>query len=92
MKHELDKFNTFVCELRGPVELKGKGTVTTWWLVSEGKSTISCTPHHDRRKNSQASFKQYDPRTANAQLNIVQAPEVQVCTENGTVHLASSDV
>jgi guanylate cyclase len=25
----------FVCERRGPVDLKGKGTMTTWWLVRE---------------------------------------------------------
>ena len=25
----------FVCELRGPTEVKGKGTMVTWWLVRE---------------------------------------------------------
>lgn len=29
-----DKFGTFELELRGDVELKGKGKVTTYWLVS----------------------------------------------------------
>lgn len=28
-----DKFGTFEMELRGEVEVKGKGTVTTYWLV-----------------------------------------------------------
>ncbi|XP_055547938.1 atrial natriuretic peptide receptor 1 isoform X1 [Wyeomyia smithii] len=32
-KHILDKFGTFRLELRGEVELKGKGIVTTFWLV-----------------------------------------------------------
>uniref|UniRef100_T1GMB8 Guanylate cyclase domain-containing protein n=1 Tax=Megaselia scalaris TaxID=36166 RepID=T1GMB8_MEGSC len=31
-KYILDKFGTFKLELRGQVELKGKGTVTTYWL------------------------------------------------------------
>lgn len=31
-KDILDKFGTFKVELRGQVELKGKGTVTTYWL------------------------------------------------------------
>lgn len=30
----LDKFGTFQLEQRGDVELKGKGTVTTFWLNS----------------------------------------------------------
>jgi atrial natriuretic peptide receptor A len=29
----LDKFGTFQLELRGEVELKGKGCVTTYWLL-----------------------------------------------------------
>lgn len=32
-KQILDKFGTFRLELRGEVELKGKGVVTTYWLV-----------------------------------------------------------
>lgn len=31
-KNILDKFGTFELELRGEVELKGKGTVTSYWL------------------------------------------------------------
>ncbi|XP_069101884.1 atrial natriuretic peptide receptor 1-like isoform X2 [Argopecten irradians] len=34
-KEVLDTFNTFELELRGPVEMKGKGTVITYWLVGE---------------------------------------------------------
>lgn len=32
-KHILDTFQTFKLELRGDVELKGKGAVVTYWLV-----------------------------------------------------------
>lgn len=32
-KDILDKFGTFQVELRGDVELKGKGIVTAYWLV-----------------------------------------------------------
>lgn len=32
-KQILDKFGTFRMELRGDVELKGKGVVTTYWLI-----------------------------------------------------------
>ncbi|OAF69831.1 hypothetical protein A3Q56_02426, partial [Intoshia linei] len=31
----LDGFGTFDTELRGPVEMKGKGTITTYWLNGE---------------------------------------------------------
>lgn len=34
----LDKFGTFRVELRGPVEMKGKGVVTTYWLLGEDRS------------------------------------------------------
>lgn len=32
-KEILDKFGTFRLELRGEVELKGKGFLTTYWLL-----------------------------------------------------------
>lgn len=32
-KQILDQFGTFQMELRGEVELKGKGVVTAYWLV-----------------------------------------------------------
>ncbi|XP_021375586.1 atrial natriuretic peptide receptor 1-like isoform X2 [Mizuhopecten yessoensis] len=34
-KEVLDTFTTFDLELRGPVEMKGKGTVITYWLKGE---------------------------------------------------------
>jgi class 3 adenylate cyclase len=34
-KELLDSFETFVLELRGPVAMKGKGEVITWWLIGE---------------------------------------------------------
>ncbi|XP_064596017.1 LOW QUALITY PROTEIN: atrial natriuretic peptide receptor 1-like [Liolophura sinensis] len=37
-KAVLDDFGTFRLELRGPVEMKGKGVVTTYWLEGESPS------------------------------------------------------
>lgn len=34
-KEILDTFGTFELELRGPVEMKGKGSITTYWLTGE---------------------------------------------------------
>ncbi|XP_077525158.1 atrial natriuretic peptide receptor 1-like [Amblyomma americanum] len=34
-KEALDRFKTFRLDLRGDVELKGKGTMTTYWLLEE---------------------------------------------------------
>jgi hypothetical protein len=36
-KNILDKFGTFKLELRGEVELKGKGFVTTYWLLGSSE-------------------------------------------------------
>jgi len=50
-KHLLDKFCFFKLELRGNVPTKGKGTLTTYWLLEETEELndqplhgISCTP------------------------------------------------
>ncbi|XP_076080943.1 atrial natriuretic peptide receptor 1-like isoform X2 [Mytilus galloprovincialis] len=45
-KEILDKFATFELELRGPVEMKGKGKVTTYWLTGE-----RATPNPDRESD-----------------------------------------
>lgn len=36
----LDKFGTFQLELRGDIELKGKGKVTTYWLQGSSEKDI----------------------------------------------------
>lgn len=41
-KQILDKFGTFKLELRGEVELKGKGFVTTYWLF--GSTEVDSRP------------------------------------------------
>jgi atrial natriuretic peptide receptor A len=35
IKEALDKYGTFMIKLRGPVEMKGKGVITTYWLLGE---------------------------------------------------------
>lgn len=46
-KQILDKFGTFVLELRGEVELKGKGLFTTHWLLSSSEPDQRLpTPKH----------------------------------------------
>ncbi|XP_071139404.1 atrial natriuretic peptide receptor 1-like isoform X3 [Mytilus edulis] len=45
-KEILDKFATFELDLRGPVEMKGKGKVTTYWLTGE-----RATPNPDRESD-----------------------------------------
>lgn len=35
MKESLEKYESFNMELRGPVEMKGKGVITTYWLLGE---------------------------------------------------------
>ncbi|KAI3379471.1 hypothetical protein SNEBB_001321 [Seison nebaliae] len=34
-KKILDQYNQFDCQLRGPVSMKGKGVITTYWLIGE---------------------------------------------------------
>jgi hypothetical protein len=34
-KGVLDSLGTFHFEFRGPVEMKGKGKIATWWLLGE---------------------------------------------------------
>ncbi|KYN34878.1 Atrial natriuretic peptide receptor 1 [Trachymyrmex septentrionalis] len=53
-KNILDKFGTFDLELRGEVELKGKGRVTSYWLIgcSEPDSRL-VVPKYRRLSSSQ---------------------------------------
>ncbi|XP_052695458.1 atrial natriuretic peptide receptor 1-like isoform X4 [Crassostrea angulata] len=40
-KEILDTFGTFELELRGPVEMKGKGAITTYWLTGERVAPVT---------------------------------------------------
>ncbi|KAL1426580.1 hypothetical protein MTO96_018168 [Rhipicephalus appendiculatus] len=42
-KEALERFKTFRLELRGDVELKGKGTMTTYWLLDEVEDGVVTT-------------------------------------------------
>lgn len=54
-KDILDKFGTFDLELRGEVELKGKGRVTSFWLIgcSEPDSRLPTMPRYRKLSSSQ---------------------------------------
>ena len=39
-KKALDETGTFNLELRGPVKMKGKGTVVTYWLKGENNKIV----------------------------------------------------
>ncbi|KAK7476490.1 hypothetical protein BaRGS_00032238, partial [Batillaria attramentaria] len=45
-KEILDEFGIFVIELRGEVEMKGKGKQTTYWLLGEKEPTIDASLSH----------------------------------------------
>lgn len=57
-KEVLDRFKTFQMELRGEVEMKGKGKQVTYWLLGEEESASGgtpspCAPNHvDGRKET----------------------------------------
>ncbi|XP_064471809.1 atrial natriuretic peptide receptor 1-like [Ornithodoros turicata] len=57
-KEVLDTFKTFQLELRGEVEMKGKGKQVTYWLLGEQEATSGGTPspsapnHVDGRKET----------------------------------------
>ncbi|XP_048750952.1 atrial natriuretic peptide receptor 1-like isoform X6 [Ostrea edulis] len=40
-KKILDTFGTFELDLRGPVDMKGKGTITTYWLTGERVAPVT---------------------------------------------------
>jgi len=39
-KEALDSAGTFDIALRGPVEMKGKGSITTYWLLGENGKIV----------------------------------------------------
>ncbi|ELT91112.1 hypothetical protein CAPTEDRAFT_175370 [Capitella teleta] len=45
-KDILDAHGTFLLNLRGETSMKGKGTLTTWWLEGELADEMDLLPHH----------------------------------------------
>lgn len=53
-KNILDKYGTFILDLRGEVELKGKGRMTSYWLTSCSEpDPRPPTPKHRRQSTSE---------------------------------------
>ncbi|XP_022248548.1 atrial natriuretic peptide receptor 2-like [Limulus polyphemus] len=51
-KEVLNNFGSFCLELRGEVEMKGKGKMTTYWLLGERSDSVEQTvPNHKRTKS-----------------------------------------
>ncbi|GFR10948.1 atrial natriuretic peptide receptor 1 [Trichonephila clavata] len=51
-KEVLDTFKTFQLELRGEVEMKGKGKQTTYWLLGENTEQAATTEHKEMAKET----------------------------------------
>ncbi|GFR31362.1 atrial natriuretic peptide receptor 2 [Trichonephila clavata] len=51
-KEVLDTFKTFQLELRGEVEMKGKGKQTTYWLLGENTEPAATSEHNKMAKET----------------------------------------
>ncbi|GFY60704.1 atrial natriuretic peptide receptor 2 [Trichonephila inaurata madagascariensis] len=51
-KEVLDTFKTFQLELRGEVEMKGKGKQTTYWLLGENTEPAATSEHKEMAKET----------------------------------------
>lgn len=61
-KNILDKYGTFVLELRGDVELKGKGRMTSYWLTGCSEpDPRPPTPKHRRHSTSPLENSTFNP-------------------------------
>ena len=62
-KSLLEKHDTFELDVRGPVEMKGKGVITTYWLLGEKdpdqKSEVSINVPNMRRPSRRQSEQNY---------------------------------
>lgn len=52
----LDNFGTFCLELRGEVELKGKGAVTSYWLLRSSEADPRPTTPVKTQTENEAPF------------------------------------
>lgn len=61
-KSILDTFQSFQLELRGEVEMKGKGKLTTYWLLGEAKTQedVEATDEEDTHRVARTTFSDQD--------------------------------
>ncbi|XP_072402724.1 atrial natriuretic peptide receptor 1 isoform X1 [Diabrotica undecimpunctata] len=96
-KDVLDTFGTFELECRGPIEIKGKGRMTTYWLKREHKVTTqpgpalenkttklpsTPIPQHLRRGIGTRAESDSNPRIATPSGEEAAVPLLAVTTSN----------
>ncbi|RZF48575.1 hypothetical protein LSTR_LSTR011900 [Laodelphax striatellus] len=64
-KDVLDTFGTFELELRGEVEMKGKGVMVTYWLLGERKQASAATTANSTQPHQPASPPLTSPTVVN---------------------------
>ena len=62
----LRKHKDFVLECRGAVEVKGKGSMMTWWLVGHNRMNDNDT--HEQKTNKKNTLYHSSSVTSDAQL------------------------
>lgn len=62
-KEILDTFGTFRLELRGEVELKGKGAITSYWLVGSSELDMRYVIYHTYLMKYSPNIISFRPQT-----------------------------
>ncbi|KAI1282547.1 hypothetical protein HDE_12982 [Halotydeus destructor] len=73
-------FPSFVLELRGEVQIKGKGVMTTYWLISEQNRPKP--PEYSRTISDSSTKIKVDPIKSNS--SFTNGSKVTMATSNGS--------